>query len=41
MTMIALAFMINDESSSAPIFDNDKAQALRVLLKAMMQSLLN
>jgi N-formylglutamate deformylase len=30
-----------DESSSSPIFDNDKARALRVMLKAMMQSLLN
>jgi N-formylglutamate deformylase len=30
-----------DESSSSPIFDNDKARGLRVILKAMMQSLLN
>jgi len=30
-----------DESSSSPKFDNDKAKSLRVLLKAMMQSLLN
>lgn len=30
-----------DESSSRPIFDNDKAKDLRVLLKAMMQPLLN
>lgn len=30
-----------DESSSIPVFDHDKARALRVLLKAMMQSLLN
>lgn len=30
-----------DESSLSPVFDHDKARALRVLLKAMMQSLLN
>lgn len=30
-----------DESSLSPSFDNDKAQSLRVLLKAMMQSILN
>jgi N-formylglutamate deformylase len=30
-----------DESSLSPVFDNDKALALRVLLKAMMQSILN